>query len=114
MFTTWRAGIRGAVAIAAAASIVGVSDARAGTTAENSANYARLKKRLTTDFTVVGDKPGNSQPAPERQDQQGFIKWGDGTINLGWYMGILATEAAILGNPAVYPGADQGDAVALG
>jgi MYXO-CTERM domain-containing protein len=117
MTTMQRGKLRWAAAAAIAAGCVAgvpANEARAGTTAENAANYARLKKRLTTDFMVVGEQPGNSQPAPERQDTQGFIKWGDGTINLGWYMGILATEAAILGNPAVYPGADQGDAGALG
>jgi hypothetical protein len=68
------------------------------------ANYHRLRSRLTSEFTVVGDGPGESQPAPERMDNLGLMKWGDGTIALGFYLGVLATEHYMLAHPARYPG----------
>jgi MYXO-CTERM domain-containing protein len=37
------------------------------------------------------------------------MKWGDETIALGFYLGVLATEHYILSNPATFPGADGGD-----
>src|SRR6185436_18955237 len=36
--------------------------------------------------------------------------WGDGTIALGFYIGVLATEHYMLSNPAIFPGADEDDA----
>jgi hypothetical protein len=41
------------------------------------------------------------------------MKWGDGTIALGFYLGVLATEHYILTNPSTFPGADGGDATQL-
>ena len=84
-------------------------DAGAATTQENLSKYTALRQRLTTQFMVVGEGQGESQPATERHDGQGFIKWSDGTINLGWYLGVLATEHAMRSQPAVYPGATNGD-----
>lgn len=83
--------------------------AAADTTADNLAKYHRLRDRLVTEFTVVGDGPGDSQPAPERMDGLGLMKWGDGTIALGFYLGVLATEHYLLSHPARFPGADGGD-----
>jgi hypothetical protein len=37
------------------------------------------------------------------------MKWGDGTISLGFYLGVLASEHHMLSNPARFPGADGGD-----
>jgi hypothetical protein len=100
--------------LAAIAAIVALgAPANADTTAQNLDKYRRLRHRLVSDFTSVGDGPGQSQPCPERTDAQGLMKWGDGTIALGFYLGVLATEHYMLSNPSLYPGADGGDANAL-
>jgi MYXO-CTERM domain-containing protein len=79
--------------------------ASAQTTAQNLAKYQRLRDRLLTEFTVVGPDPGQSQPADLRDDEEGFIKWADSTIRLGWYVGVLATEHYLVTHPAEFPGA---------
>src|SRR5256885_1291080 len=76
----------------------------ADTTQDDVAKYARLRHRLVTEFASVGDQPGQSQPAPERTDSAGLMKWGDGTIALGFYLGVLATESYMLARPGQYPG----------
>ncbi len=81
----------------------------ADTTSENLAKYHRLRDRLVTEFTVVGAGQGESQPCPERMDNIGLMKWGDGTIALGFYLGVLATEHFMLSHPNRYPGAEGGD-----
>src|SRR5688500_7573614 len=85
--------------------------AHADTTMENVAKYRGLRQRLVTQFTSVGPAAGQSQPAPERMDNLGLMKWGDGTIALGFYLGVLATEHYMLANAATYPG--FGDAAQL-
>jgi len=108
------AGIQGGMfRLAAMTTILALGTAHADTTAQNLDKYRRLRHRLVSDFASVGDGPGQSQPCPERTDAQGLMKWGDGTIALGFYLGVLATEHYILANPSLYPGADGGDANAL-
>lgn len=85
--------------------LVVASVAHADTTAENLAKYRALRQRLVSDFVSVGPGQGQSQPAPERMDNLGLMKWGDGTIALGFYLGVLATEHYILSHPTRYPGA---------
>lgn len=96
---------------ALALGIVGIlsASARADSTAENLAKYRALRQRLVTDFTSVGPAAGQSEPAPERNDATAWMKWGDGTIALGFYLGVLATEHYLLSNPTRFPGADGGD-----
>src|SRR5262245_21246849 len=77
----------------------------AQTTAQNLEKYHALRARLLTEFTVVGEGPGESQPADIRDDEEGFIKWADSTIRLGWYLGLLATEHHLYAHPELYPGA---------
>ena len=79
--------------------------ASAATTSENAAKYQALRARLASEFIVVGDAPGMSQPADERIEPQGIIRWSDSSIGLGWYIGALATEHYLLSHPALYPGA---------
>lgn len=79
--------------------------ASAATTQENAAKYQALRARLDTEFIVVGDAPGMSQPADERIEPDGPIRWSDSTIGLGWYIGMLATEHYLLSHPAEFPGA---------
>jgi len=87
------------------------SSASAQTTAQNLGKYWSLRARLTTDFLVKGSGPGESVPAQERSEAQGYLKFADATIVLGWYLGVLATEWEILSQPSAFPGASQGDAM---
>ena len=82
-------------------------------TEKNLAKYVRLRQRLLDEFTVIGDGPGESQPAVQRHDTNGYIKWADSTISLGWYIGVLATEQYILSHSELFPGADGGDSSKL-
>lgn len=82
--------------------------ASAQTTGENLAKYEALRTRLKDEFVRIGDAPGKGQPAEERNDQQGFIRWADSTIRLGWYLGVLATEHELYTHSELYPGAGVG------
>jgi hypothetical protein len=95
----------GPIAALAVAAALLASPARAQSTAENVEKYHALRARLLTEFTVVGEGPGDSQPADVRDEGEGFIKWSDSTIRLGWYLGLLATEYHLYAHPALYPGA---------
>ena len=90
------------------ASAICSSPASAQTTRDNLAKYTRLRARLVLDFTSVGPDQGQSQPAQERNEAQGVIRWSDSTIFLGWYIGLLATEYEIFSHPSQFPGADGG------
>ena len=81
----------------------------ADTTAENLSKYQALRSRFTSDFVRVGSDPGDSIPASNRHATDTYIRWGDATIRLGWYLGLLATEHALLSDPATYPGFARGD-----
>lgn len=85
------------------------SAAGAQTTADNLDKYWALRARLLDELTVVADVGGGSQPATERHDGQGYIRWADSTIRLGWYLGVLATEHYLVTHPELFPGADGGD-----
>jgi MYXO-CTERM domain-containing protein len=91
--------------IALAVLLLLASTAGADTTAQNLEKYRALRHRLVTEFVSVGGAQGQSQPAPERMDNLGLMKWGDGTIALGFYLGVLATEHYILAHPSQFPGA---------
>ncbi|MEO7093830.1 MAG: hypothetical protein ABI175_11310, partial [Polyangiales bacterium] len=93
--------------------VLGAGVVHADTTAQNLAKYRQLRHRLVTDFVSIGAGPGQSEPAPERNDTTHWMKWGDGTIALGFYLGVLATEHYMLSNPGKFPGADGGDATQL-
>ncbi|HEY5934314.1 MAG TPA: hypothetical protein VIU61_06765 [Kofleriaceae bacterium] len=99
--------------VAAVSLALGPAPGHADSTADNLAKYRALRSRLVTDFVKVGPGPGESQPAPERFEALDMMKWGDGTIALGFYLGVLATEHYLLANPQWFPGADGGDATAL-
>lgn len=88
---------------------LGATSAFAQTTPANLAKYWRLRARLTTEFMTVGPGQGQSQPAQERHEQQGFIKFGDTTLILGWYIGVLATEYELVRQAARFPGVDRGN-----
>lgn len=66
----------------------------------NMKKYWWYRYRLVNDFMVKGEGPGKSLPMEERdqylQPIAKIAKWGDCTINLGHYIGVLATEYALL------------------
>ncbi len=73
-------------------------------TAEDAENYERLRERLDTLFIDEGESAGQSIPAHIRSDADGYIRWADATIDLGWYIGVLATELHMRTRPERYPG----------
>lgn len=79
--------------------------AAADTTAQNAAKYHALRARLTSSFVHVGTSAGDSEPADVRNDTQGFIKWSDQTIRLGWYLGVLASELYLARHASDFSGA---------
>lgn len=78
--------------------------ASAQTTAENVAKYDSLRDRLNREFIILGEAQGEGMPAHIRHDDLGYIRWADATVDLGWYIGVLATEHALLNAPARFPG----------
>ena len=84
--------------------------------------YWHFRTRLTEHgdgghgpFLLKGTKQGCSLPADYIYPKNGnTIHWGDATTYLGWYMGVLATEYALLDNEqykSVYPSkSDRKDA----
>lgn len=63
----------------------------AQTSLVNATKYVDLRERLRRDFVAVGEGPGMSLVAQERLPGD-YIRWADATIDLGWYLGVLATE----------------------
>lgn len=56
--------------------------------------YQNYRARLVADFLRVGEDQGHSLPADARKTDS--IHFGDATVFLGWYIGILATEHFLL------------------
>jgi hypothetical protein len=92
-------------ALLATAGLLLTGTSAADTTQQNLAKYHALRARLVKDFVVVGSGPGMSEPADVRHEGQGFIKWADQTIRLGWYLGVLASELHLAAHPSEFPGA---------
>src|SRR5678816_606478 len=101
------AGVRAKFLLPAllSAALACTATARAQSTAENLEKYHALRARLLTEFTVVGEGAGESQPADLRDDGEGFTKCADSTIRLGWYLGVLASEHHLYSHPELFPGA---------
>ncbi len=62
--------------------------------------YNNYKTRLNTEFCVVGSGAGQSIPSSTHKSMistsaDSINHWGDATIQLGWYIGVLATEYEI-------------------
>jgi len=83
--------------------------------AGNLSKYWQYRTRLVNDFMVVGEGQGRSIPAGGRDPVAncqsdwwmqrdkcprpkgtGKLQWGDGTIHLGYYITVLATELKLL------------------
>ena len=101
---------RRSLALVALTIALSSSSAAAQSTQDNLDKYWRLRTRLTTEFLSVGPAQGQSQPAQERHEGQSFIKFGDTTLVLGWYIGVLATEYELVRQPGRFPGADRANA----
>ena len=71
-------------------------------TTTDATNYARLRDRLRR-FVDTGEGSGQSIPAHIRGDAEGYIRWADATIDLGWYIGVLATELHMRSRPSRFP-----------
>lgn len=69
---------------------------RAQDASQNFNKYWYYRYRLVNNFMKIGDTQGCSIPAAERGgDGYNILAWGDGP-NIGWYMGVLATEYRLL------------------
>tara|TARA_B110000114_G_C14957994_1_gene343154 strand:- start:344 stop:838 length:495 start_codon:yes stop_codon:yes gene_type:complete len=72
-------------------------------TAEELQNkYWSYRHKLKTEYLKIGAEPGHSLPAYQRNyfqecgDVDGNISFGDGVIDLGEYIAVLATEYKLL------------------
>lgn len=63
---------------------------------ENLQKYWMARHRQKQHYLVVGDKAGHSIPAGFYNKKDSMSHYGDGTIRLGWYISILATEFKLL------------------
>ncbi len=71
---------------------------------KNLQKYWYYRERLVNDFLKIGDGPGESIPASMRSfggKNSNTLEWGDATIDLGWYIGVLATEYKLLSDRAL-------------
>jgi hypothetical protein len=59
-----------------------------------SRKYEKYRRILRKRFLIIGRTQGHSLPADTRSS--GCIHFGDATVFLGWYMGVLATEFYLL------------------
>lgn len=59
-----------------------------------SGKYEKYRRILRRRFLVIGSDQGHSLPADSRDS--GLVHFGDATVFLGWYMGVLATEFNLL------------------
>lgn len=69
----------------------------------NMQKYWLARQRQKEHYMVVGAKAGNSIPAGYYNKKDSMSHFGDGTIRLGWYISILASEWKLLdlhGKPA--------------
>ena len=66
---------------------------------QNLDKYWSYRDRLVEQFMVVGSDQGMSMPAEHVDTINGIMKWGDNTIWLGWYIGVLSTEYSLLHDP---------------
>lgn len=70
--------------------------------------YWRVRDRLYDEFLVPGSDVGDMIPATRRVDDTASMKWADATIQLGWLVGALALEQALLADPSVLPTYGEG------
>jgi hypothetical protein len=90
-----------------------LANATAQTQQGNLDKYWHYRERLTTHFLLVGEQQGMSMPASRIDTMQQRMAWGDNTIGLGFYIGMLATEHYMLSHPQQFSGYNNGDSNAL-
>jgi len=88
-------------------------NASAQTQQTNLDKYLHYRQRLTGMFLIAGEQQGMSMPASRIDTIQQRMVWGDNTIGLGFYLGMLATEHYLLSNPQTFTGYNGGDTTAL-
>lgn len=75
-------------------------------TNKNVKKYWNLRNKLRNNFIKLSTDKGGCLPMEEVKNlpEGRFGKWGDSTIKLGWYLGVLGTELHMLSRPDSYPG----------
>lgn len=58
----------------------------------NQVKYWKYRTDFKENFIYIGEGKSRSLPVIYRRDKDRLITFGDATIELGWYMGMLATE----------------------
>lgn len=83
----------------------GIAQGPAPLKEKNLEMYWFYRHRLKHMFMKIGPNQGESLPAAQRnywlwgnEEDQKYIKWGDSTIDFGFYLGVLATEYRLLLN----------------
>ena len=74
-------------------------ESKAQTQNQNDLKYWKYRERLLNDFMIcVCPNDGGSIPASFSEPSAYTLNWGDATIDLGFYIGTLALEHALLSN----------------
>ena len=58
----------------------------------NQVKYFDFRKDFSENWIYVGEGQSKSLPCSERDTVEKVMRFGDSTIELGWYIGLLATE----------------------
>lgn len=58
----------------------------------NQVKYYDYRNDFSENWIYVGEGQSKSLPCSERDTVQKYMRFGDSTIELGWYLGLLATE----------------------
>lgn len=81
------------------------SDSFSQQSRSNHEKYWYIRNKLKNKFVRIGDQEGESLPGGIRRTHPDAVNgdkhsldFGDGTIYLGWYIGVLATEVYLLQN----------------
>ncbi len=109
---TWEFEAWGGAAEGTEAQVVlaldGVTSVTASFLRPGTATYWAWRDRLLEEFVSVGGGPGQSVPAEWFMESSGIIAWADGTMHHGFYLGVLATECAMLADPETWPRFGEG------
>lgn len=72
---------------------------------QNVKKYWNLRNRLRNDFLLFSTEKGGCLPMEEVKilGDLRIGKWGDSTIKLGWYLGVLGSELHLLSRSDSYP-----------
>ncbi|TGM15563.1 hypothetical protein EHQ81_03985 [Leptospira selangorensis] len=81
---------------------------------KNVKKYWNLRNKFRNNFIKLSTDKGGCLPMEEVKislddPNKRFGKWGDSTIKLGWYLGLLGSELHMLSRPNSYPGYGDGN-----